>query len=565
MKKYFLFLLLLLIPATETSARPTFTVGSNYYLTVFAYPHDILKWPNSGVFFFFNPQTIPWQGDVTDIHNRPSESYINNYQEVEFAPPSGYQGNPSDIRSWMKVSGYAYKMNSTIGGLYNTNYGKLYLEIDKTSLDMELSAEGVGRANEDIDTTTEYYMVPFKGETNTARNNYGFEVIYANYLFNNPFGFKVRYVQKYSDVPDGYIEFTREGQTYSLPHLTWGWATSGCNHIFGYSHINTDAFFQNSYSVFEGRQLDLQVSYEYNGNYRSGIRYRSTREDGENYQWIYNDGSEFEGKYYIDQYWKDRRSGDLIRGYSAVKLLKIGSLDAGILFFLQHASYSAYEVNKRTESDPSSEESEKEYTVETNPFLNYNFKGGYLDFGLLLELSRTGMQNTRTRWNSVSQSDQKDVLWTTSPYFGWSPSWENFSKGSNLFLATGFEASSSIGIYRRLALLLRLEILRKYSFIKKAYGESKIPEGGDSYQFYQTHQRSNHKNETWMTGSFGLSYGWGPVQAFWTLQLPLAYLIEQKTKLSDSNSLLFEHSKKNMWQVQQPTTFQMLFVYAFTR
>ena len=65
--------------------------------------HDILKWPNSAVFIYYNPQTMPWQGDVTDIANRPSESYVNNYQEVEFAPPYGYQGNPANVYSWMRV------------------------------------------------------------------------------------------------------------------------------------------------------------------------------------------------------------------------------------------------------------------------------------------------------------------------------------------------------------------------------------------------------------------------------------------------------------------------------
>ncbi len=116
--------------------NPSFTIGSNHYLTIFAYPHDILKWPNKGFFLTFNPQTFPWQGDVTDIRNRPSESYINNYQEVEFAPPYGYSGNPEDIRSWMRVSGYAYNSNVTLGGLYSTKLGKMLLEFGKITTNM---------------------------------------------------------------------------------------------------------------------------------------------------------------------------------------------------------------------------------------------------------------------------------------------------------------------------------------------------------------------------------------------------------------------------------------------
>ena len=67
---------LLLLPvvilfAGEASANPSFTIGSNPYLTVFAYPHDLLRWPDRGLVFNLAPQTLPWQGDVTNIHNRP--------------------------------------------------------------------------------------------------------------------------------------------------------------------------------------------------------------------------------------------------------------------------------------------------------------------------------------------------------------------------------------------------------------------------------------------------------------------------------------------------------------
>jgi hypothetical protein len=219
-------------------------------------------------------------------------------------------------------------------------------------------------------------------------------------------------------------------------------------------------------------------------------------------------------------------------------------------------------VNKLSESEPTSEQKEKEYIIETNPFLNFRTGRGYLDFGLLLELSRIGMENTQTRWNGVSQSLQSNVLWSTSPYQGWSPSWESYSKGSSWFFATGFEAYSSISVYKRLALLTRLTVLRKFTRVEKTYGTSEIPTGGTSYEFQQTHLRNDSKNETWMTGSFGFSYGWGPFQTFVTLQLPLAYLLKQNTELSDNNEVLFEHSQRNMWQVQEPIASRIMIVYA---
>ncbi|MBL7095712.1 hypothetical protein ISS22_17310 [candidate division KSB1 bacterium] len=560
--KKILFLFMFVIWGIKILANPSFTIGSNYYLTVFAYPHEILKWPKSAVFFYFNPQTLPWQGDVTNIMNRPSESYVSNYQVVEFAPPYGYSGNPDDVRSWMEVAAYAYKKNYSIGGIYNTRFGKILAEIGNSALNMQLKAEGTGRASEDINGVTQYRLIPFKGETNAQQRNLNLKLIYANYIFDNPLGIKFSYVNKSSRRPTGHLSFTKEGESINTSHLTWGWATFGCSHIFGYSHINADAFFQNRYSVFNGNQMDIQLSYEFNGNYKTGIRYRRKREDGENYSWKYNDGSDYLGDYKNDEYWKDENTVDLIRGYSKVRFWRAGDLDAGVLFFVQHAKYAANEVNKLIESDPASEQNKSEFIIETNPFINYQFNGGYTDFGILMELSYTGMSNTSTRWNNASKSDQKDVLWSTSPYNGWSPSWENFSKGSELFFATGFESYSSISVYKRLSLLLQLTILRKFTHTTKFYGESQIPDGNNSFKFIQSHKRNNYKSETWMTASFGISYGLGPVQMFLTLQTPLAYLIKQKTNLSDTNQKLFEHEKMNTWQVQEPTTMKLLLVYS---
>ena len=237
---------LLLILPTLAAANPSFTIGSNPYETVFAYPHDILKWPDRAVFLLATPQTLPWQGHVTDMTKRPSATYTSNYQEVEFAPPSGYEGKPEDIHSWMKVSSYVYKRKYTLGGISTTRYGKFLVELGNTSHEMDLTAEGVARAYDSDGGGDTYHMIPFRGKTESDRDDYDLKMVYANHLMGTPVGAKLHYTRKTSGEPGGYIQFAREGTTYVLPHLTWGWATTGCNHIFGYSHINADAFFQNS-------------------------------------------------------------------------------------------------------------------------------------------------------------------------------------------------------------------------------------------------------------------------------------------------------------------------------
>ncbi len=557
----FLILVLLCLPVSVL-ANPSFTIGSNQYLTTFAYPHDILSWPDRGLYLYTTPQTLPWQGDVSDITNRPSESYTNNYQQVEFAAPSGYDGDPAAIRSWMEVSSYVYRTHRSFGYLTGTRYGKILFEIGHTSQDMELEAKGVARSYETDNGATEYTLVPFNGKTEAEQNKLEFKVIFADSLFHNPLGIKIHYKKKKSHKPNGFIQFTRDGDEIRTPHLTWGWATTGCNHIFGYSHINADAFFLNEYSLFSGHQLNLQASYEHNGNYKSGLRYRRTREDGDTYDWDYDEGEQYLGSYQPNTLWRDHLSDNLLRGYSKVIFCKRPNLDAGILFLGQYTTHNKAIVSKVSEnSDPNSEEKDYGLTLETNPFANLKFAGGYVDLGLLMELTRHSSKNTNTRWNSASHADERDVLWSTSPNTGWSKDWEEFSKGSEWYFATGLEAYSSIGIYKRTSLILKLTLLRKYTRDTRLYGQSEVQEGG-SYKFYQTHERNNYRNETWMTGAIGLAWGRGPIQTFLTMQLPLAYLIRQETKLRDNDDWLFEHEKRNMWQVQVPTTLRLLLVYS---
>ena len=127
---------------------------------------------------------------------------------------------------------------------------------------MELTSNGIGRAYETSGSSTTYYMVPFNAGTFTKQNLLNAQIIYANTFFNIPVGVKLSYQNKRSDIPWGHLNFTDKGTTYNSSHLTWGWATFGCAKIFGYSHINADAFFQNSYTVYDGNQIDAQLSFE---------------------------------------------------------------------------------------------------------------------------------------------------------------------------------------------------------------------------------------------------------------------------------------------------------------
>ncbi len=558
----------LLVSASAMHANPNFTIGSNPFYTFIGYPHDILKWPNKAAFWYMHPQTLPWQGHVTNINERPNDAYVSNYNDFDFPAPSGYTGDPNAIRSFMRVSSYAYNTRYSVGGVWNfEGLGKIYLELGTNTVNMELRADGIVRNNNTLE------LIPVTAQTDALRKHYDVHFVYANYLFGNPIGLRAQYQTKNTNQPTSSIKFVRNGIETTSNHLTWGWTTTPCAHIFETSSQNFDAWFLNNYTLYTGGQLDLQLSYEYGGNHKSAIRYRHRGEHGQNYYWQSTiadslPGANFNGTYHTDSRYEDALSEDLIRAYSKIRFWKIGDADLGLLFFLQYAHREDNTVSTSADldSEPLSSDTENEYTIEVNPWLNYKFGKSYFDFGLLLEYSYTNLSNTSPRWNGVLGATQKDIVRNSYPYVSnFSPSWETYSRGSSSFFATGMEASTGINITGRFFALGSLLLLRKYSFITKEYGESDIPAGGNAYAFTPEYTRHDHKTETWMSGSIGMMMGWGPFQILGTMQFPLAYLLEKGTDLTNSTATLVDLTQRNVWAVQEPISFRLLVVFGFER
>ena len=105
------------------------------------------------------PQTLPWQGHVTNIEERPNDTYISNYNDFEFPAPDGAP-NPNAVRSFMKVSSYAYNNRYSFGGIWDFDeYGKAYVELGTNRIDMELKTDGIVRDDES------YTVIPVTAHT----------------------------------------------------------------------------------------------------------------------------------------------------------------------------------------------------------------------------------------------------------------------------------------------------------------------------------------------------------------------------------------------------------------
>ncbi len=574
--KKLLIVLLLIFVATCVYSNPSFTVGSNPYVTLFAFPHDIMKHAGPYVFLDFTYAPNPWQGNITNPFARPNDSYTTTYQSVQFATPDDYTGNPEDVYSYMNANGYYYIYTYAIGGYFKVDDIHFRAKAGYEYHDMSLKVDGKGRAEEEDATgNITYHMVPFEANTHNTHSDTLGELIIAKKLFDIPFGFKIIYKQENKNTPGGFLNFTREGTEYNTDHLTWGWATTGCNHIFNYSHINTDAFFLNSYEISSGHDLDLQISNEID-IFKNGIRIRINKHTADTYRWEYNvlqeaTGTsaavydEYYGSYEVDPDWLTEKRYWMYRMYSKVSLVEDKNITMGILGFFEYDSDSSTDVGKRADLEESNWENSDFFALEANPFLNLKLKGGgYFDLGILFELAFSDTRNEYLRWNSNSNGNER-ILWNTSPYEGWSTSWERFSKSDYTFFATGFETSSAIPIVEDLHFVFSILTMMKYTNETKIYGTNELPTNSPSYQFKEEFKRENYKRETWLTGSFGLNYSFSNATAIFSVQMPLAYSIYQETKLynQENGDEIFNHEKETLFQVQQSVRFNFILVWGF--
>jgi hypothetical protein len=49
------------------------------------------------------------------------------------------------------------------------------------------------------------------------------------------------------------------------------------------------------------------------------------------------------------------------------------------------------------------------------------------------------------------------------------------------------------------------------------------------------------------------------------MHFPVAYLLEKGTELSDARSTLVDLTQKNVWAVQEPVSFRLLFIFGLER
>jgi hypothetical protein len=530
-------------------AKPSFTITGDPQAAFFAFPHKLTLLPAPALYLSLNYGPLPWMGNITNPALRPNDSYTSNYQSVQFDTPADYTGDPASVDSWAEFNGTNDLYTAALGFIGRTGSWSYMAEVSGSFNSMQLKAAGIARGYSEAAGARLYSLVPFSANTSNTQGTFTGTVALAMPLSGIPVGFKLEGEYIPPNTVAGGFSKTKDGVETANGHLTWGWATTGCSNIFGFEHRDDviDSFFLDSYDVVSGLRLNAQGSAQLPFA-EPGLRLRYSDLSGNTYAW--NDATV---SYQTNEAVKLEKRQGMIRGYSAFDLIKEKALTIGVLGFLEYdANRSAYQPRDTMGATtmPTSWKDESDYVLEANPYLNAVLgERSYLDFGLLLEGAYQRFDTKYARWSSALGS-LVEAYQDSSPIHGWSQYWEGFSKNDQGFFATGFEAVYRLGITKEVSLTATTLSLLKLTGERKDYGSST----GDPGEYASKFVRSGYKRELWLTGSFGVNVLLGGVVSTIAVDLPLAYLLYQTTKLTDlaTSAVIFDHEKANVFQVQEP-------------
>jgi hypothetical protein len=536
----------------STEAR-IFFVGSNPNLSIIAYPQDVSKLPNEFVYFYPGYQKLPWWGDIDEPMHRPNDTYtVTGESTTESSTNSEFEHNGA-IRAIQNNFGICFRPKPSY-----VQYIDLLYNINSFSNESSGKLTGSGQS------------IPYKYDVSNSSHEVLASSIWGFMFKGIPSGIKITAGFYDLGTPNQEFTFTKSGVDYESNRLLWGWSTTSCNHIFGVSGLDGDAWFQNEYSRGPLYRFDIQAGLTLE-KLKLGSRLRFVFGKQDQYSWVPESStiadstiaSNFSGDYEKSK-WARKTTDAIIRLYGNYTWRKAEKYSLNTLVFLGYEARKAKNaLTENLDIEDDAQEAIRSFVVEINPNINiypWN-KYSYIDAALLLEYSYSRYNNTSMQ----NVNGGTDGYWQTRVYPSDEYSWENFSYANENFIDLGLDISTSFPLYgnanRSLAFGLILLINTKFTWLNKYYGRNEI--SGSELKFVTENLRKNFKKEVWFNSMLSLNYRSGPIVYNFQVTEPLLYLLQPRTKVTDSKgkNVLYEHEKKGNWASQQDIKVALLVAY----
>jgi hypothetical protein len=511
------------------------------------------------MYYYPRYEKTPWWGDIDEPENKPNATTYTTTGNEEIDGDANFK-HSGNIHSSDNALGYAHRSSENLMTSFDLNY-----DVDG----LRNRADG-NMTNADNDT-----YIPFEYSLRHTLNDIYLNGMLGFKVREVPVGFRLRFGYENTLALKQELTYTKNGQKHSSERALWGWATVGCNHVFGPRSTEGDAWLQREYSQGPLYRLDFQTGITLPRIKFGGLfRYKFGHQD--QYQWVSDTinstgdpvlNNSFQGSYEKSNWSKTTRDA-MIQLYGNINWRR-GERYALNTFVAVDYEGSTYGDALSENLDVVNDAKEKRRNVSVEFHPNINLRLGerfhYIDAALLLEYGYTRLNNTYERW--VGGGTQ-ETYWNTSDNGEDEDVWERYSYANENYFDVGADISAMFPLVNRETSMLGFGFIlyfdTKFTYLTKYYGDN--TDNGTEITFTVNSERENFTREIWFNSALMLQYMRSPFHIRLEVTEPFLYSLMPRTTITDKNTkeVTWDHEKEPLWLSQQGFSVGLFFGYEMT-
>ncbi len=526
MKKAAQLSLFLFLLAGTLCAR-VFLVGSNPYLSIFAFPQDVFLTHGDYAYAYTTYTNLPWWGDIDDPEHRPDDEYLSVKGSISGEDGQSFQ-HKSSADEIKQMIGFARGLSQR---------AKMRLDLEYQFKPMKSEASGSLLEDDGSQTAFDY-----KQKIN--KHHWYLKSLLGMHVGEVPLGVRIGFGVEHTTERELDYKLNRKGEEYSLTRKRWAWSESG------------SARFQDSYALGPLYRFDAQIAATL-PRLKIGTRFRYNF--GNLNQWYWDDDtSALHPDPVIDEYFDGRYtqgdskkiSNKTVRLYGNYTWIKRDKFRFNTLALTRYTHVDSIGVvADNDDAYRNRDERSRTFVLQINPNVNiypWDLPMCYLDAAILCNYQHMSYDFLREHW--VSGGGQVEGYADTRVHVGKDYPWHNFSYGKENFFEVALDLNPVLPLYgnKRIAVAAGINMLlwTRFMWFNKYYGTT-----DNSGEFQVENIRKNFDRETWLHSALSLTFRVQPYTFRIQIAQPLIYNLLPRTRVyeADGETLLYEYRREAMW------------------
>ncbi len=533
--------LLVLFMAGILSAR-VFLVGSNPYLSIFAFPQDVFLTHGDYAYAYTTYNALPWWGDLDQPDLKPSIDYLSTKGSVNYGPNGDKFEHRSTANQVNQYLGFAYALNEK---------AKLRVDAEYAVQPMRSRASGELYRDRLIERTT------FDFEQKTTVNKWRLKSLLGVLLGEIPFGVRVGFGAEHTSEPEISFVVDRDGTTYNVDRRLWGWS----------EHDGLDAMYlggsvaharnQDHYAFGSLYRLDAQVAATF-PRLKIGTRFRYNFGNLEQRDWDAGEPLSVQDSAFINAYQNGRYqngpskeiSNKTIRLYGNYTWIKREKFRFNTLALTRYTYVDSVGVlMDNDEAETGKTERSRTFVLQVNPNVNiypWDLPMCYIDAAILCNYQHMSYDFLdEGHW--VSGGGRVEGYADTRVRTGKDYAWDNFSYGKENFFEVALDLNPVLPLYgnKNVAVAAGINMLlwTRFMWFNKYYGTT------HNGEFHLDNVRRNFDREIWLHSALNLTIRAKPYTFRVAVGQPLIYNLQPRTRVfeADGETVLYEYRREAMW------------------